>query len=394
MQKNIFIASLCLALTAGLIMTLTGCGKDSSQAQAAPGTESPARVVTTSPSPSPAPTTTDLSSSTAKRGPLISFAKLTHNFGSITDVTKQTCTFPFTNTGDETLIISEIKTSCGCTATSLSKNEFLPGESSEIEVSFSPKGNGRQSKTITVISNATSNSVRTLSIIAEITPIIILDPVYLRFGTIALGENHTRIVTVKGRYPQMIVDSIVAPNSFISAGIMSENGKIPSQEFETAPDEYKIYITLNKNMRWGGFYSTVQIRTKTYIPETGEIIPHTATVHVNAQVYGEIHASGTMFRIGQVSPGASFENIIRLTRPSGAPFKILQAKLQNISMPNVTLEIEPLTTPGISGYNLILRGDSKSYLGAINGSVLVNTDVAGENQFVLTVAGMVRPLKR
>ncbi|MEM9025654.1 MAG: DUF1573 domain-containing protein [Verrucomicrobiota bacterium] len=41
--------------------------------------------------------------------------------------------FPFTNSGDQTITITEVKTSCGCTATSLDKKTYAPGESGEIE---------------------------------------------------------------------------------------------------------------------------------------------------------------------------------------------------------------------------------------------------------------------
>jgi len=83
---------------------------------------------------------------TAPEGPRLTFTRLVHDFGRISDVHKQPCRFPFTNTGDERLVISDIKASCGCTATSLSTREFAPGEGAALEVVYTPGGRaGRRS---------------------------------------------------------------------------------------------------------------------------------------------------------------------------------------------------------------------------------------------------------
>ena len=45
----------------------------------------------------------------------IKFEKTTHNFGSFPESQKVTCTFKFTNTGDNLLVIHHAIASCGCT---------------------------------------------------------------------------------------------------------------------------------------------------------------------------------------------------------------------------------------------------------------------------------------
>ncbi|MEM7672881.1 MAG: DUF1573 domain-containing protein [Verrucomicrobiota bacterium] len=70
--------------------------------------------------------------------PLICKANLTWETREVSqtvDLSAKTAvaTFPFTNSGDQIIKITEVKTSCGCTATSLDKKIYAPGESGEIE---------------------------------------------------------------------------------------------------------------------------------------------------------------------------------------------------------------------------------------------------------------------
>ena len=76
-----------------------------------------------------------------------------HDFGEISQGVPVSFEFAFTNTGDEALIIKEVVTSCGCTASNYAKEPIRPGKSSTIKVSYNAANPGAFSKTITVNSN-------------------------------------------------------------------------------------------------------------------------------------------------------------------------------------------------------------------------------------------------
>lgn len=76
-----------------------------------------------------------------------------HDFGEIPQSVPVSVEFAFTNTGDEPLIIKEVLTSCGCTASNYAKEPIMPGKSSTIKVSYNAANAGSFSKTITVNSN-------------------------------------------------------------------------------------------------------------------------------------------------------------------------------------------------------------------------------------------------
>lgn len=77
-----------------------------------------------------------------------------HNFGEIPQNKPVSVDFKFTNTGDSPLVITEVKTSCGCTASNYPKTAIQPGETSKITVDYNAKKLGTFSKTISVFTNA------------------------------------------------------------------------------------------------------------------------------------------------------------------------------------------------------------------------------------------------
>ena len=91
------------------------------------------------------------------------FSESVHDFGNIMqgDVVKHK--FTFTNTGKVPLLISDIKTTCGCTTPSYTKTPIKPGENGEIDVQFNSAGkSGATTKNITVLANVEGGSERLL----------------------------------------------------------------------------------------------------------------------------------------------------------------------------------------------------------------------------------------
>ncbi len=86
----------------------------------------------------------------------IKFTETVHHFGEFSqNNAKQSCTFTFTNVGEEPLVINQAVASCGCTVPKYSKEPIQPGESGVIEVVYNGTGKslGFFKKSITVRSN-------------------------------------------------------------------------------------------------------------------------------------------------------------------------------------------------------------------------------------------------
>ena len=97
----------------------------------------------------------------------LTFEAETVDFGTIVQGDNGLRAFKFTNTGNAPVVISDVKTSCGCTVASAPDAPVLPGETAQIEVNYDTKRIGKFSKDITVISNA-RESRKVLKIKGEI----------------------------------------------------------------------------------------------------------------------------------------------------------------------------------------------------------------------------------
>ena len=107
----------------------------------------------TLPTPQPSPTAGGV-------GPKIKFANTVHDFGRISggDITK--CDFVFTNVGDKTLEITDVRPGCGCTTAGAWTRQVEPGKTGTIPLQFnSANFHGAVTKTATVTCNDPSQHI-------------------------------------------------------------------------------------------------------------------------------------------------------------------------------------------------------------------------------------------
>lgn len=102
-------------------------------------------------------------------GPLISFTESKFDFGTIKEGEVVKHTFQFKNTGNQTLIISEVKVTCGCTTPDWTRTPVAPGQTGYITAQFNSTGKpGQNHKVITVVSNSVTGNVP-LSFVTNVT---------------------------------------------------------------------------------------------------------------------------------------------------------------------------------------------------------------------------------
>lgn len=88
----------------------------------------------------------------------LSFEQTEFNFGDITEGEIIQNVVTFTNTGEEPLVISNVKATCGCTVPMWPKEPIMPGESADLLVQFDSKNKGAikgklNSKRVTITAN-------------------------------------------------------------------------------------------------------------------------------------------------------------------------------------------------------------------------------------------------
>ena len=89
-------------------------------------------------------------------GPQITFETKSHDFGTIKESDGVAeCVCEFQNTGDEPLVLLDVRTSCGCTTPSYPSDPIAPGVKSKIKVSYNPAGRpGEFERTVKIFTNA------------------------------------------------------------------------------------------------------------------------------------------------------------------------------------------------------------------------------------------------
>lgn len=84
----------------------------------------------------------------------IQFEQTDYDFGEIQEGTKVTHVYTFTNTGDEPLILSEARGSCGCTVPQWPRDPIFPGETASLTVEFNSKNkSGKRNQKVTITAN-------------------------------------------------------------------------------------------------------------------------------------------------------------------------------------------------------------------------------------------------
>jgi len=112
---------------------------------------------------SPGPEAGDLSESSEESSgqSLISFSRLSHDFGTIIEGEMVVCYFDYENIGERELVITSVEATCGCTTPDWTREPLKPGEKERLKIIFDAKSrSGAQRKVVTVMSNGDNSPVR------------------------------------------------------------------------------------------------------------------------------------------------------------------------------------------------------------------------------------------
>ncbi|MEH6705025.1 DUF1573 domain-containing protein [Galbibacter orientalis] len=89
----------------------------------------------------------------AKKMPVMTFEETEFDFGNIPQGQTVEKVFKFKNTGDAPLVVTDAKSSCGCTIPQKPEAPVAPGETGEILVKYNGSGRNAVTKTVTITAN-------------------------------------------------------------------------------------------------------------------------------------------------------------------------------------------------------------------------------------------------
>lgn len=234
------------------------------------------------------------------------------DLGEVGQDTKNTCEFKFTNTGQGSLRIGQIKRTCGCTVFELEKKEYAPAEAGTIKVTYTAgKATASTQKNIYVSSNDKDNPNVKLTIKASVVQLVEATPQKLEtslrkenggISDIALKSKNGRSFSIKG-FQSANHDSITAdfdPN--ISASEFVLHPKIDIESLKTRPTGF-VEIQLTH--------------------------PQCSAVHLPYEVLPEFKATPPMVHLFGVKPQEAVTREISVVSGYGEEFEIESTSSRN-----------------------------------------------------------------
>lgn len=190
----------------------------------------------------------------------MTFKETTIDFGEVDSDASVDVNFEFENTGTDMLIIKNISTSCGCTAATLEKKEYKPGEKGNIPVKFNARGmEGKISKYVTVTTNDQENIYARLQITGKVTmknfAAVEMTPDKIDFGNVSIGKEYSKKIEIKntGSIELRIIEITLSPETVM---------EFPAKDVRPG-DTMTVNVTF-KPMQEGHFTAFLKIRTNAY----------------------------------------------------------------------------------------------------------------------------------
>jgi len=125
------------------------------------------------------------------------FDHTSHDFGTVARGAKAEHTFVLENIYEEDMVISSVRTTCGCTHPKLNKRRLKTWEKAEIVAELDTRTfYGRKDSTLTVVLGGQFPAEVRLRVYAYIRRDVVVQPGKILFGSVAEGSDSQRKVTV------------------------------------------------------------------------------------------------------------------------------------------------------------------------------------------------------
>ncbi len=216
-------------------------------------------------------------------GPNISWDETSFDFGDIKEEAgKVTHKFSFTNTGNEPLVITSVKPSCGCTSSDYTQAPVAPGQKGYVSATFDPlRRPGRFSKSISITTNCAdpNTSVKFTGNVIPKPPTV--EENYPRQMTeLRLKTNHLALMKIGAGLTK--TDTV---------GVINPTDKALKIEFRNVPAHIKV-VALPATLQ-PGKTGVIQVTYDTKIKNDYGFIMDKFTVAVN----GNTDQNGNIFTV-------------------------------------------------------------------------------------------------
>ena len=312
----------------------------------------------------------------------IRFIETLHEFGDIWDHEKVTHEFGFVNVGSETLNITDVRSTCGCTVPELAKKNYQPGESGVITVIFDPKNRGgAQRKTINVTTDSRKTPNVGLTIVSNVTKVLDIQPSIANMGRVFKNEDKGIKVSILGSMPgfkatpaeKQPAGSEMFVLEHVETGDVEIDGKMTPRT--------TLRVSINPGLPVGRHSGDLLVTTND--PRRPEV-----TLRATITIVGDLQARPPRFALGRLNPGAEFEATLVLVNRVADPFKITGIET-GPDLKNIQITHKPVSEGQEDAYEITVRGIAPADQTRILGQIIVTTDLEAEKTMELPIYGFV-----
>ncbi|MBN2053650.1 DUF1573 domain-containing protein [bacterium] len=354
-----------MALVAGLLVTLAaGCGGDKTGEQAA-ATREPALETFEENVPQ---------YSLDGPHPSISFAETLFDLGEVKHGTKPSHRFIFTNKGDRDLVITEIRSNCGCLTSTGIDAPIPPGGEGYIDITFNTERfSGRTTKNSTVSSNDPGTPRITLSITADIKVSFATNPSSLHLGRFSKQDSITKRVMVISDQPETVrITGIESSSPNVTAELETLEAPESGMEMGT---KLAVMISVKPGMAPGRLQETISIHTNI------EDVP-VYNLLVTGQIRGDVMVKPSLItfkRAGEMTP-QDYERSVEISTDKDDPFAITSIELDS---EHFTTELRTIKEG--KTYQLVVRLSENAPKSFLRGEIKMQLDDPDEPLLVVPV---------
>lgn len=355
-----------------------------------------------------------------KEGPRIQWElnTSTHHFGEVMQGMKVSHVFDLTSAGTETLIVKQVKPTCGCTVADLMVVDANGGETKyqfgdpvpvgtklHLEATLDTKGKrGAQSSSINIFSNDVRGPVQ-LSLKADVSPFFHAAPTFINFGTLSSQDTKTEkvVVTVtKGEAVTLSVDTEKLPDAvFIDMEPINPNAEGKSSRWE-------MHLTVGPGLAEGNLAQQIRVLSD-YVMPGGKALPDGSVpmqefnVTASARVLGVVSYNPQYLSMGLVRPGQTLSRTVRIEShdPDFTLNSEINVHVEGISDPkggykpwdqaqHFTTTVRPVDGANAVDVELALDGLPEGMNGSFRGTMVIDLGHSTKPKLEVPITGVCR----
>jgi hypothetical protein len=299
------------------------------------------------------------------------FPVTSHNFGTVAKGSKTEYRFEFRNLYQEDLHVVGVRTSCGCTSPSVTKNDLKTHETAEVVASFNTRTfSGQHGATLTVTFDKPFYAEVQLRVAGNIRGDVAFDPPFIDFGNVDLGKGSERQIRISrmGSSPWAITD-VRSANPYFEV-TLSKPTNTGSQTL------YDLVAKLKSTAPAG--YVKGQL-----ILVTNDVKATQIPMDVEGRVVAEVTVSPQLLTLGAVTAGQTVTKnvVIRANR---------EFKITGVTCSDGCLTCEPKTTAA-RVHILPVTFQAGEIAGKVERELKIATDLGEGAVPVVTVQAQVEP---